>query len=183
VSNRISEVIVLCEDDPQARLIREYLAICGNYGRVRSEVAARKVQGGNVGWVVEHFPEELHACRQRSKRSRTLLIVMIDADQHTIGERHQQLLDRVVAENHNPLAADDPLVILIPKRHAETWIRNALGETVDEQQDYKARKNPEKEVSRRAAKAIYEWARPNVHVPEQTVPSLLTALPQWRKIC
>ncbi len=183
MSDRISEVIVLCEDNPQARLIREYLEICGNHGRVRSVVAARKMHGGNVGWVVEHFPQELHACRQRSKRSKTLLIVMVDADDHTIVERRKQLLDRVITEEHEAVTGADPLVILIPKRHVETWIRAAIGEAVDEQQDYKSRKNPEKDVSRRAANAIYAWARPHQNPPNQLTPSLLASLPLWKQIC
>jgi hypothetical protein len=183
VGDRISEVIVLCEDDPQARLIRAYLEICGRHGRVSSKVASRQVHGGNVGWVIAQFPQELRACRQRNKRSKTLLIVMVDADDHPPAERYRQLCEQVEKAGIDPCSADDPAVVLIPKRQVETWIRCALGDAVDEEQDCKLPKEPDKSTCRRAVKAIYDWSRPNVQRPAHLIPSLAAALDDWRRIC
>jgi hypothetical protein len=176
---RRSQTILLCEDDPQERLVRSYLKECGlntepPYLLPRN--ASREVHGGNVGWVIREFSKELQACRQRhATQANTLLIVVADADDITVIERRGHL----VADP--PVAANDPLVILIPRRHVETWIRAATRHKVTETDDCK---NPEPRKSdvREAAAAIHGWAR-NAPTPGPTcVPSLLDALPAWRTI-
>lgn len=56
------------------------------------------------------------------------------------------------------MVATDPIVVLIPKRHIETWIRAALGEAVNENDGYK-KPEPKKHEVRSAANEIYGWAR------------------------
>jgi hypothetical protein len=179
VSDRVSRTILLCEDDPQERLVRSYLKECGLHTAPPYFVprnASREVHGGNVGWVLREFPKELHACRQRHKtKARTLLIVVADADAFTVGERQSQLIA------DPPIVTDDPLVVLIPRRHIETWIRAALRESVNETDSYK-KPEPKKSEVRRAAKEIHGWARGNPTPGPTCIPSLQAALPEWLKI-
>lgn len=159
--------------------MRAYLRACGRSGAepdIRVRNASRTVHGGNVGWVLREFAREVRACRQRqSTRAASMLIVVVDADQHLVEERRQQLLVEP------PIGDSDPVVVLIPKRHIETWIRAALGGRVDELADYK-RPVPKKAEVRGAAGTIHDWARNAPPQQSTCVPSLREALPHWRQI-
>jgi hypothetical protein len=185
MSDRVSQTILLCEDDTQERLTKAYLKKCNlPFGPpyVKAIVASREQQGGNVAWVLNRFPKELHACRQRGKKAKTLLIVVIDADNHTVENRRRQVLDRMATAGLEQFGSNEPAVLLVPKRHFETWIRALLGELVTEEQDCKAWEKPEKEALRRAALTLFEWARENATAGPTCVPSLIAALPDWKKI-
>ena len=182
MANRASQTILLCEDDPQERLVRTYLKACGLDTVPPSFVprnASREVHGGNVDWVRREFPKELRACRHRhAAKAETLLIVVVDADKFEVGERRGHLL---ADPADSPVASKDPLVILIPRRHIETWIRAATGKKVNETDDYK---NPEpaKSEIRAAARTIYDWARDQPKPGPTCVPSLHTSFPEWRRV-
>jgi hypothetical protein len=179
VSSRVSQTVLLCEDDEQERLVRFYMHHCGlktDPPYLYPINASRKVHGGNVTWVIREFPKQLEACRKRhAAYASTLLIVVMDADQGQVVERRGQLIcDPAVS-------GKDPLVVLIPRRHIETWIRAALNIYVDETTDYK-NPVPTKSEVRVAVATIHSWARDNPQPGPTCVPSLKTALPEWRKI-
>lgn len=163
-----------------ASLVYGYLRECGYKTqrcvtrKVASEIG--KQEGGNVGWVLREFAKELKACRQRKAvHADTLLIVMIDADRLTVDERRGEL-------KADPEIADgDPLAVLIPRRHVETWIRAAVGCSVSETENCK-KPEPRRSDVRAAAATIHKWARENPPAGENCVPSLRSALPEWRKI-
>ena len=178
MSDRFSEIILLCEDDGHAMLVKWYLKECGlktASPNLRVRTASRVVHGGNITWVLEEFPKELPACRNRNLRARTLLIVVIDSDNHEVEDRRGHL------RADPPVSDADQVVVLIPKRHVETWIRAALGQTVDEIEDCK-RPTLDRSEIRMAAKQIYDWARDNPMPGPTCVPSLHAAFPEWRKI-
>lgn len=180
MSDRVSRTILLCEDDPHAQLVRAYMERCGLQTRepyFHPRTASREVHGGNVNWVIREYPKELHACRQRHvTHANTLLIVVIDADDLEVVDRRNQL------KANPPASAIDPVVILIPKRHIETWIRFALGDRVSELEDCKKNREPSKSEVREAAKLIHDWARGNPAPDHTCLPSLRDALPDWRTI-
>ncbi len=149
---------------------------------VVEKVASRMQLGGNDGWVLARFADELHACRQRAKKAKTLLVVLIDADKHTVDERRAELNERLLWADREPILENDPLALLIPRRHIETWISALLGQIVNEAETYKTRTQPSKAQIRNAAQTLFDWARENAHPGQSCVPSLATALPQWRKI-
>lgn len=172
-------MVLLCEDDPQEQLVRSYLKKSG----LNTEPpgffprnASREVHGGNVGWVLREFPRELEACRWRhSRHANTLLIVVIDADDNTVAERRGDLNQR------SQMSAADPIAVLIPKRHIETWIRAALGRQVNENDSYK-NPEPKKSEIRAAGNEIHGWARNNPIPGPTCVDSLRVSFPEWRKI-
>lgn len=179
MSDRVSETILLCEDDPQEQMVRRYLDRCGLRTQPPSLItknASRVVHGGNVAWVLREFPKELEACRRRHRtHANTLLIVVVDADDNTVAERRAHLNERTQIDGA------DPIVVLIPKRHIETWIRAALGEAVNENDDYK-RPEPTKADIRTAANQIHGWVRGNPTPGATCVDSLHVSLAEWRKI-
>jgi hypothetical protein len=138
--------------------------------------------GGNVDLVLHDFPAQVHACRQRHKRAKTLLIVVVDADEFAVDERRLQLNAHLKLAGLAELTADDPVALLIPRRHVETWIRSLLGDTVSEDDDCKGRKKLTREEVLQAADTAYQWARPKAVINPACVPSLEIALPEWRKI-
>jgi hypothetical protein len=168
-------MVLLCEDDPQEQMVRRYLDRCGLRTleptlRVRN--ASREVYGGNIGWVLREFPGEMEACRKRhAAHAKTLLIVVIDADENTVVDRRAQLETN----------AGDPAVALIPKRHIETWIRSALGQTVNEIDSYK-NPAPKKADVRTAACQIHGWAHGNPAPATTCVDSLRASLPEFRRL-
>ena len=176
VGDRVSQIILLCEDDPHAQLVRRYLKKAGldtNPPVFIPRNASREVHGGNVGWVLREFPRELVACRHRhSVNANTLLIAIVDADHFTVAQRRAEMV----------AFANDPVVVLIPRRHVETWIRAVQDlETIDETTDYK-RPEPSRAGIRDAADQIYAWAHGNPLPSFRSVPSLSDSLAEWRKI-
>ncbi len=185
MSERVSQTILLCEDELQERLAKAYVKKCGlpyQPPYLKALVASREQQGGNDSWVLNQFPRQLHACRQRQKKARTLLIVLIDADKHSVEDRRRQLMDRLTSAGFEAFGQTEPAVLLIPKRHIETWIRALLGEQVTEEQDCKTWQDAKKEEIRRAADAVFAWSRANATPGQTCVPSLKTALAEWKKI-
>ncbi len=179
MSERVSEMILLCEDDAQEQLVRFYLKKSGLNTTPPCFIpinASRKVHGGNVRWVLHEFPRQLEACRRRhATHARTLLIVVADADDYSVAERRSQL------DGSIGVSDTDLLVVLIPRRHVETWIRAALGHEVNETDDYK-HPTIKRDRIRAAANQIHGWARDNPEPGPTCVDSLRASLTQWRKI-
>jgi hypothetical protein len=184
MNDRVSRIVLLCEDQRHQQLVFAYLHRCGckNPERiVRPRVASREKHGGNVGWVLDEFPKELEACRKRQTRVNTLLIVFVDADTLTVEARRRQFRDRLKAMKHKSLTEKDPVVLLIAKYHVETWICALLGQSVSEEEDCKKRKFTKEEIHQ-AAKTLHAWSRENAAPQSSHVPSLMSALPGWRMI-
>ncbi len=167
-------------------LIRRYLERCGVEDlkhTMKSIIASRQIIGGNWNWVIKEFPKELEACRKRQKvKAETLLIVMIDADEFSTQDRLKQLSESA------PRLGDDPLVVLIPRRHVETWIRAALhpDESLNETDDYKrSLKMLSKSDLSKAADTIHAWVHGESGqspLSLSTLPALQQSLPAWKRI-
>src|SRR5260370_8993798 len=114
---RVSQIILLCEDEAHERLTKAFLKKCGKKTEspfVKSLVASRMQFGGNVNWVLNEFPKQLHACRQRRKKAKTLLIVLVTADKFTVEEHRRQLLDRVKSAGYAKFGQTEPHPRLTP---------------------------------------------------------------------
>ena len=186
MTDRVSMTIVLCEDEAHERLARAYLKRC-NYRTappyLKTIVASRMQHGGNCHWVLNEFPRQLHACRQRQRaRASTLLIVMLDADGFSVVDRRQQLMAKVESDGLGHYRADEPAALLIPKRHVETWIRSLCGEAVSEEENCKSGKALEKVDFQHAAHTLFEWSRASATPGPTCVPSLIAAFADWKKI-
>ena len=76
---------------------------------------------------------------------------------------------------------DEPITLLIPKRHVETWICALLGNEVDEVKSYK-NPAPTSNQIRDSALRLYQWTRPNAAPGPTSPPSLTASLSEWRKV-
>jgi hypothetical protein len=184
MSDRVSQTILLCEDRPQASLVRAYMDRCDLNTKepfLLPIIASERISGGGVAWVLRELPRQLDACRKRKLRANSLLVVVADADDFSVDERYRQLNNALRADRSKELDDSDPVVVLIPKRHIETWIRFGIGQPTNETDDYKFEGLGRTET-REAAKSIYGWAHNNPKPNEGVIPSLRAALPGWSKI-
>ncbi|MGD1104203.1 MAG: hypothetical protein ABSA59_19310 [Terriglobia bacterium] len=183
VPKRISNKIVLVEDFEQQALVRRYLQRCGHGDGLRlGRLPAKGPGGSGEQYVRNQYPIQVQACRSSlGRRKSALLIVVVDADMQTTQRRSQQLSAALEAANMERRDNDEPIVVLIPRRHVETWIRALLGNTVDEHTDYK-NPQPTSEEIHHAAETLYDWTRPNTIPGATSPPSLTDSLPEWKKI-
>lgn len=186
MSSRVSQAVLVCEDQEHQRLVLAFLKQCGVRSPSRiltSKVASQLMEGGNVGWVMDEFPNELRAFRKRQQtKAETLLIVMVDADKGSVEDRLKEFKEHAEQAGQVPVGSKESVALLVPKRHVETWIRALLNETVTEDDDCKTRMHASKEELRQAAQRLYEWSRPNAVPGPSCVPSLSAALPIWQMI-
>jgi hypothetical protein len=185
VPDRIANIVVLVEDIEQQNLIFRFLERCNptiSYRTCRFERAAKRSGGSGEQFVRKQYPTEVKEHRRRiGKGTSALLVIMVDADMETTQHRAKQLADALETASMERRDDNEAIVILIPKRHVETWIRALLANTVDEQTDYK-NPQPTAEEIRQAAMTLYDWTRPNAR-PGSTSPASLTqSIPEWQRI-
>jgi len=183
LAERIANKIILAEDAIQQNFVRRYLEECGHTGPLRLvPLPAKGVGGSGEKYVRDQYPHQVQACRSSlGRRAAAILIVIIDVDLETTQRRWVQLSDSLKRASMSDRTEVEPIVVLIPKRHVETWIRALLGDHVDEVTDYKRPMPTAKEI-KDSASELYVWTRLGAD-PGPTSPASLTAsIPEWRKI-
>lgn len=180
---RIANIFVLAEDIEQQNLVRRYMENCGhNLRSCRFDRPAQGPSGSGEKYVRDQYPKQVQACRSAiGRRASALLVIIIDSDMETTQHRAEQLADALEAAGMQPRDDGEPIVVLIPKRHVETWIRALLGNQADEQIDYK-KPQPIASDIRNAAEILHRWTRRGAGPGPTSPPSLTASLPQWRKI-
>jgi hypothetical protein len=138
MSNRYTEIVVLCEDLMHFNFVRRYLERRGiEPRRIRSNFV-RGARGAGTQHVIKHYPVEVQAIRGKSYL-RAGLLAVIDADTSSVGDRLRQLEQSLAQSDKPPRRTDERIGTLVPKRNIETWIFHLLGNVVDEETDYKKR--------------------------------------------
>jgi hypothetical protein len=182
VAERIANIILLVEDINQENLLRRYLQRLGHENRNMRPLRLPSGQGSGEQFVRERYASEVRAIRAQLTRTSACLIVMIDADTGTIGDRRQQL-ERALRDADGPARSQtEPILHLIPKRNVETWILCLNGAGVDEVNDYRHDPRVDAQSIKQAAGALYAWTRRNFVVPHSCVPSLHECLPEFHRL-
>jgi hypothetical protein len=181
VSKRIAQIVVLAEDLVQVNFVFRYLNRMGYSGRKIRAVQSPAGRGSGEQYVREQYPNEVGYYRNRARQRSAALVAVIDADKKTVQDRENELQRALETAGEALRRANESIVLLIPKRHIETWIRCLVGENVDEIQDY-ARLGSVQENIRPAAETFYEWSRPNYEIPRECVDSLRRGLVETRRI-
>ncbi len=185
---RVARTIVLVEDKPQQNLVRRYLQRCRGNAYSDRQIDWRPLpagRGSGEQYVRLEYPKQTRSCRSSlGKRASCLLIVMTDADTRETRKRGEQLSQELMAAEMEPRETAEPIVVLIPKRHVETWIQALLGKEVDEETDYTRapHSSPSTEQIKRAANRAYDLTRPNTPLDAVRPPSLKASIPEWTKI-
>jgi hypothetical protein len=136
MSQRRVQMVILCEDRQQEVFARHFLEKRGFTGRFRVEICPAGSQSGEQ-YVRTKYPLEVKAYRRNRNHVSIGLVILIDADNYTVKERHKQL-DDILGEQFLPLRQQDEAIsVFVPKRNIETWIHHLIqGESVDEKKTY-----------------------------------------------
>jgi len=176
--NRYTEIAVLCEDLQQAVFIRAYLVERGVLS-ARIRVIPLPKEGAGESFVRREYPREVRAYRKNARQKTIGLVVMIDADNHSVDEQHQEmnrLLQEVGISARQP---KERIGVFIPRRNIETWIYFLQGQSVEEETAYpKFRRNES------ACKPYVKTLAQNVRqlLPNHAPPSLKTACREVARI-
>ena len=131
------QIVVICEDNATAVLVRRYLNNIGYELRKVRFLTNPSGQGAGEAYVRSKYATELAEYRKRNP-TYWRLIAHIDADNGSVREHETELAAVAIATGQLPRQTGEGIVHLIPKRNIETWIHILLGNTADEDTDYKS---------------------------------------------
>lgn len=119
------KVFVLCEDKQSGTLIRQYLHRKGFSPRAIRVHAPPAGVGCGSQWVREHYAGAVRV--NRTRHVAEVLLVHIDADNHTVAERHSELDRALATSGQSPRTKQDPIALVVPCWETETWLHHFLG--------------------------------------------------------
>ncbi len=162
--------MILCEDRQQEVFARYFLEECG-VRPLRVQISPGG-KGSGEQFVRQNYPGEVQAFRSKfPAQSDIRLVVLTDADKHTVRERLQQL-ENTLQENGLPIRQpQEGIGVFIPKRNIETWIHFLKGRTVNEEEAY-PRLSKESECKAEVEALARNRRNP---LPEEAPPSLRAA--------
>lgn len=178
---RSSLVVVLAEDERQQRLIRRYLYRLGLGPHDIRAMPLPSGRGSGEKWVREQYASEVKNYRARSVHAKTALVVAIDADTGQVDRRLRHLREALAHAGLDPRANAEAITHLVPRRNVETWILCLSGRQVDEVTDYSQSSDVEGLIVP-AASTFFEWSRVNTTPRVYCVQSLLSAIPEIRRL-
>jgi hypothetical protein len=174
-------VIAVLEDDRHAMLVRRYLK---KHGLGKREIRIERSpsgEGNAEGWVRKTFVQEVNDYRGR--HAKTALIVVIDADNHSVQDRWKQL-DQALEDSGKERVdvGHEDIIRLIPKRNIETWILCLNGYETDEEKDYKRERNDWSDLIPPAAETLFQWTRPKFGPPNHCIDSLRIGIRELNRL-
>ncbi len=174
-------VIVVLEDARHEMLVRRYLKKRGMGEREMRFERSPSGEGNAEGWVRKTFVKEVNVYRGRY--AKTALIVVIDADNHTVQDRWRQL-DGVLEDGGKPRVdvEHEQIARLVPKRNVETWILCLNGHDVDEEDDYKKKRDDWNDLIPQAAGMLIEWTRQKPEPPSHCIDSLRSGVRELNRL-
>jgi hypothetical protein len=176
-----SLVIVLAEDKRHQNFAWHFLKGLG-YGahQVRNEPLPAG-RGSGEQAVRQRYLTSVLALRERASRAATALVVVIDADKSSVGDRQRELAEELRSQALQERQASERIAHLIPKRHIETWVLCLReGQPVSEEQDCKSAIS-DGDV-KPAAEEFYKSMRSGAGPPAYFVPSLCDGLVEALRI-
>ena len=181
--NDPSRVIALVEDEHHEMLVRRYLKRCGwNEHEMRMN-RSPSGRGSAEGWVRKEFPKEIKAYRRRQASAQTDLIVMIDADAHSVQERLNQLDQALTASAQQAVAEQERIARLVPKRNVETWILCLNNQPdLDENTNYTREGRNWHDLIPPAAETLSRWTKSPDKLPTHCLSSLRIGVRELRRL-
>ncbi|MBF0623235.1 MAG: hypothetical protein HQL82_00315 [Magnetococcales bacterium] len=170
-------IILLCEDQQLLCFLSRFLKRRGWGSRDIHGMNAPPGVGSAEQWVRETYPGILQALR--SKGSSVVLLVGTDADTLSVVDRIA-ILDQACRNKNIPSRlAQDPVIMVVPKRNIETWLAYLRGESVNEVDNY-PRYRGESDC-RKDVKALDDMCRKQ-QLRQPAPPSLQATCGEYRKM-
>lgn len=179
---RITEIVVLCEDQNHELFTRRLLEKLGERFR-RTPRFLKTTSGSGRQFVEKQFPLEFQAYLKRKQKMQIALIVLIDCDTLTFDATRKQLRESLDPDHRQAFDQTDCLLLLLPKRAVETWIDFAHTELPVDEDFRKKRAHPSTDAAgcKKLASQFYSWSRVNSTLPETIPPSLSRAIEELRR--
>jgi hypothetical protein len=138
-------------------------------------------QGSAENWVRRTFAKEVKT--YRSRHAQTKLVVIIDADTDTVQDRLKQLDQALQNTGKEPVdTRSEQIARLVPKRNVETWILCLNEQVVNEDEDYKKKRENWNELIPTAAETLFQWTRSHEALPEYCVDSLHHGIGELKRL-
>jgi len=172
-------IVLLCEDRKTDVFVRRFLKHRNFSNRDVTTLPFPGGKGSGEAWVRSQFPKELTAIRTQHG---ACLIVVIDADNRTVEDRHRQMRDVCEQAGVAPRSEHDPVIIGVPRRNLETWLAYLNGKEVDEETDYKTRGAGSESDCKPLADRLYEMCHRDQRLRVPAPPSLEAACEEYQKL-
>ena len=171
---------ILCEDAQMRSFI---LGVLSHQG-----INARKIRvknypcgdGCGEAFVKREFPKEVKILRSTGYNKK-VLIVCTDADNLSVNERKRILMTGLEDEQSCRDLSGEQIIIWIPKREIETWIRFLRGEDVDIEKSYRHSGNPVR--CREETKVFSLYCQGIKDIDCKNVRSLEDAKAEYTRVC
>jgi hypothetical protein len=185
MSSRRLRLHVLCEDEVHRQFI-ERLADRFGIGPRQRQINASPNSVAADAYVLQNYAEAVSLWRAERHDANVGLLVVIDGDTRGVARRRQDLAKKLKDAGMDPIALADPVAILVPTWHIETWIGWLSGHRpVDEQTRYKVDRGALPPAAHEMARkikngdytprgAVQKWT-PSKPGEEEQVPSLSDA--------
>jgi len=135
MTNRQTQIVILCEDRQQEVFARKYFEARGIPRRKITPLVCPSGKQAGEQYVRERYATEVRTFRRKQRENRALVVV-IDADTQSVANRLKQLDQQLAIDNQPQRATNERIALFVPKRNIETWIAFASGKTVDEETIY-----------------------------------------------
>ena len=170
-------IVLLCEDNQTDSFVRRFLKHRNFTHRdIRTLPLPHGSQSGEQ-WVRQRYPDQLKAIRGKQQ---AYLLIVIDADNLTVGARRAQLDLECQNKRVALRTAEDPAILIIPRRNIETWFAYLDGSDVNEQQSYP--KLTRESDCHEHARKLYEMCHKTQRLRNPVPPSLQDACEEYRKL-
>jgi hypothetical protein len=179
---RPSFVIVVVEDERHRMLVYRCLRRHGLSPRQIRTKTSPSGQGSAEQWVRSTYSDEVKAHRIRCAGATAALIVMIDADTHSVQGRLAQLSQALAESGMQPIDHNEQVARLVPKRNVETWILCLNGQAVNEADDYKGTRDDWNGLIPQASEMLFQWTRPNAILPSHCIDSLRRGVSELNRL-
>ena len=167
----------MCEDRQQEVFARTFLENCG-ITAYRVNIT-RPGYGSGEQYVRENYPEEVRLFRGKfPAQPNTCLVVLIDADVLEVTECLNKLKMALRKSGMSERMPKERIAVFIPKRNIETWIHFLMGESVNEEEEF--RKNKKESICKPFVENLAH-NRKNT-LPGNAPPSMLIACQELSRI-
>ena len=134
------DIVILAEDERHRMLLRRHLRKRGyTHHKIRDCAWFPAFQTPCLSFVKSEYPRQVESLRNKAHRVTSALIVVVDADDLTIGGRLSELDKLLSSAGQTQRSGTEHIAIVVPRRNIETWMYFLGGEKVDEETDYKPR--------------------------------------------
>ncbi len=116
--------VILCEDKLSRTVLYRYLKHERGFERVTVLPLPAGHQCGSQ-YVRERFADEIR--KQRDKAVASVLVVHIDADNHSVEDRKRELAAELARMGGPPRTQGEPIALVVPRWEMENWLHHYLG--------------------------------------------------------